>query len=164
MEFVTGVSTNVNLNTENYLNDLVESSKLKILNQKLVNDLYNSEVYVGLFKCFLRMYFMKKVLCWTNTNLMFKDKRFIDLDGLFCFFGLEIASSIVKYNQLRDYWNHGKFLGHNDFIDTMGRDRFLTTRSFLKIHPHINFCENSFIYPLWHRKYLINTSTVIVFT
>ena len=52
MEFVTGVSTNVNLNTENYLTDLVESSKLKILNQKLVNDLYNSEGYVGLFKFF----------------------------------------------------------------------------------------------------------------
>ena len=52
MEFFTGVSTNVNLNTENYLTDLVESSKLKIMNQKLVYDLYNSERYVGLFKCF----------------------------------------------------------------------------------------------------------------
>ena len=47
-----GVSTNVNLNTENYLTDLVESSKLKLLNQKLVYDLYNSEGYVGLFKFF----------------------------------------------------------------------------------------------------------------
>ena len=74
------------------------------------------------------MDFIKKILRWTNTNLMFKDKRFIDLDGLFFFFGLEISSSIEKYNQLRDYWNHVKFLGHNDFIDTMGRDRFLNTR------------------------------------
>ena len=52
MEFVTGVSKNFNLNTENYLTDLVESSKLQIMNQKLVYDLYNSEGYVGLFKCF----------------------------------------------------------------------------------------------------------------
>ena len=55
------------------------------------------------------MDFMKKILRWTNTNLMFKDKRFIDLDGLLCFFGLEIESSIFKYNQLRDYWDNGKF-------------------------------------------------------
>ena len=52
MEFVTGVSTNLNLKIENFLTDLFESSKLKIMNQKLVYDIYNSEGYVGLFKCF----------------------------------------------------------------------------------------------------------------
>ena len=35
MDFVMGVSTNVNLNTENYLTDLFESSKLKLLNQAM---------------------------------------------------------------------------------------------------------------------------------
>lgn len=69
-------------------------------------------------------------------NLMFKNKIFIDMNVLLCFFGLEIASSKVKYNQLRDYWSNEKFLGHHDFIDNMGRDRFLTKRSCLKIHPH----------------------------
>lgn len=50
MEFVTDVSTNVNLKSDNYLTDLLELSKLKIMNKKLIYDLYHSEGYVGLFK------------------------------------------------------------------------------------------------------------------
>ncbi len=68
--FVTGVSTNVNLKTKNYLTDLVHSSKLVIRNKKLVEELYMKEGFLGLFKCFFREDFMKKILRWTNTNII----------------------------------------------------------------------------------------------
>ena len=61
------------------------------------------------------------------------------MDSFMYFLGLEIGTSIVNINQLRDYWCKETFLGHSDFSSVMGRDKFLNTRACLKIHPNTKF-------------------------
>ena len=51
------------------------------------------------------------------------------MDYFMDFLGLDIGTSIVNLNQLRDYWCKGKFLGHSDFSSVMGRDKLLNTRA-----------------------------------
>ena len=95
------------------------------------------------------------MLEWTNINLLMKSEKLIDEDMLNAFFGLEIATSIVKMNCLRDYWSTKLFLGHQDFSKVMGRDRFLSIRSGLRIHPFTKYAVHSDKDPLWHSRLLM---------
>ena len=55
---------------------------------------------------------------------------------------LELGTSIVKLNQLRDYWDTGTFLGHKDFSSVMGRDIYLGTHAFLRLHPYMRYSDD----------------------
>ena len=78
------------------------------------------------------------------------------MDTFLDFLGLEIGTSIVRLNQLRDYWSKETFLGHRDFSGVMGRDKFLNTRTCLKIHPNTKFSSSSTNDPLWHSRHILN--------
>ena len=103
---------------------------------------------------------------WTNTNLIRNQRKQIDLDFL-AFLGLELGTSIVKLNQLRDYWDTGTFLGHKDFSSVMGRDIYLGTRACLWIHPYTRYSDDSNKDPLCHSRLLLdhfNQSSVEIST
>ncbi len=71
------------------------------------------------------------------------------------FVGLELATSVIKLNELRDYWSTAMFSGHPDFGKVMGRDEYLYIRSSLKLHHYKTYFDFKFWDPLWHSRPLL---------
>ncbi len=98
-EFVCGVSTDINLKTKkNYLKDLINDSHLYIRENKheFIMELYRKHKELGLFYCFIREEFLKKMWIWTNINIIWNTKNSIDKVSFKAFLGLELGTSICE--------------------------------------------------------------------
>ena len=47
------------------------------------------------------------------------------------YIGLELATSLIPLNQLRQYWSTSMFSGNTDFKRVMSRNRFMAIRGHL---------------------------------
>ena len=117
-----------------YIRQLLENTKLEILQHDEVRNAYKSKE-IGLFHLFLRQSMFNTICKWTNEELVKKGKNRITIEKFKAYVGLEIAMSIVKLNDISDYWSTAMFLGHKDFSNVMSRDDFESIRSSLKFYP-----------------------------
>ena len=142
-----------------YINTILESSKLHVLQENKVKSNYENYGVGGLFRLFLKDKFLDGILQWTNDALTKDARHVIDKQDLYMYISLEIGMSLVGYNQIKDFWAEGLFLGHDDFKNAMSRNRFSEIRSHIKIHPPFmdkqdpNINKND---PLWHSRFLLN--------
>jgi hypothetical protein len=72
---------------------------------------------------------------WTNAYLVINSDLPTTENGIDAYFGLEIAMSICKMNEISDFWSEKLFLGQKDFNATMNRNRFQRIRSAIQVHP-----------------------------
>ena len=57
-----------------------------------------------------------------------KGQGFISQEKFKAYVGIEIAMSIIKLNDISDYWSKKRFLGNKDISDVMSLNDFKTIR------------------------------------
>ena len=126
-------------NSNEYIRKRVSETKMHILQDQTVRNAYESRQELGLFQLFLQRSFIECVRQWTNKNMERKGQCTDDVEirseELYAYVGIEIATSLIKMNDLKEYWSTKLFCGHLDFQKVMSRDRFLKIRSLLQIYP-----------------------------
>ena len=143
-----------------FLSKLEQRSNLKVLRPKVVKSLVDSGNKLGLFNLFLPKAYINKIRVWTNQNLQSNGHTSVSVVQFNAYLGLELATSIVGMNRLKQYWSTKMFLGHKDFQRTMSRDTFLRIRTHLSL-----VCPNSVTAaekskdPLWHSRQLLEEFT-----
>ena len=142
-----------------YIKDIINESSPKILRPNMVVNAFKRNGVLGLFHLFITNDLLRTIVYWTNANIDdgAASTKPITLPELKRYIGLEIAMSVVKFNQIQDYWSNDRFLGHPDFQDTMGRQRFTDIRRFLIFrNPRINRYNEPSEDPLWHSRSILN--------
>jgi Transposase IS4 len=138
-----------------YLQGLMSSTKLKILQPNAVKEAYSERGNKGLFNLFLNGRFFSNVLSWTNGELAKKGHATVSREAFDAYLGLELAMSLNQLNQISYYWSTKTFLGNVDFRETMSRDMFCCIRSCLKFHEDRTHA-NAFTDPLCHCRTMLN--------
>jgi len=111
-----------------YLRELHVTSGLKVLQQSKVLKAYQDNGKMGLFKLFITREWFNTIRTWTNMKLIEKGKDSVNEIKFDAYIGLEMAMSIVSFNDTAEYWRSSMFTGHKDFINTMSRDDFCNIR------------------------------------
>lgn len=143
-------------NSENsYVQSLLERSDLKILQVDRVNRSYEQNGACGLFKLFISRSFLDKMRKWTNQCLKEDGMREANETKFNAYIGLELAMSLLQFNDLDEYWKNNMFQGHKDFKKTMSRDDFMRIRSHLKLRPPEYLYDSATNDPLWHSRSLM---------
>ena len=62
--------------------------------------------------------------------------------------------SLIRLNDISDYWAKGMFLGHADFMHVMSRDDFESIRGSLKFYPAYDGTL-ALVDPLWHSRLIL---------
>ena len=72
---------------------------------------------------------------WVNEKLKNKGLSTINENKFNAYVGLELVTSLVSVNDLKDYWSNEMFSGQADLKTTMGRDDFLEIRRNIILCP-----------------------------
>ncbi|CAN0060613.1 unnamed protein product, partial [Heterosigma akashiwo] len=108
---------------------------------------------LGVFHLFLKPSFFAAVFKWTNKEIEGRGGDPVTTEQFMAYVGLEIATSIVHFNNLKDYWSKGMFRGYPDFKNVMSRTTFQNIRGSLKFYPSIP--SEALNNPLWHSKFIL---------
>ena len=121
-----------------YVSHLMAQSGLHINHQDKAIKLFEKCGHVGLMYLFLPLSALNSIREYTNEKLAEKgSKSKCNKKEFMAYVGLEIATSLVPLNQIRDYWRSACFSGHPDFKNVMSRDRFKTIRGKLILKADI---------------------------
>lgn len=137
-----------------YIQSLMDASSLQILQRQKAERAYSENKEVGLFHLFLNKSFFHSILKWTNAELEKKGRNKITEKKLYAYVGLELAMSILRLSEIRDYWKQTMFEGHSDFSRVMSRDDFQNIRGSLRFYP---FYDSPIATkdPLWHSRLML---------
>ena len=151
-----------------YCRKWMDSCGLKVNHINAVQIAYKDRKEVGLFWLCLTKRFFDSVRLWTSKRLQLDSSRITELcsEELYAYVGLEIATSINKFNELREYWASRCFVGNADFRRVMSRDKFQTIRASLRFYPAYDHSV-AVADPLWHSRnqqehFMGNASSVAV--
>jgi len=113
-----------------YVKSILQSANLHILQPTLVNNAYDSEDRKrNLFHLFFTKNYLETVCCWTAKDFGMKGKRPCSAVEFYAYIGLELGTSLLKYNSIKTYWSKGCFIGHETFRDTMSCNHFESIRA-----------------------------------
>ena len=88
---------------------------------------------------------------WVNEKLKNKGLSTINENKFNAYVGLELVTSLVSVNDLKDYWSNEMFSGQADFKTTMGRDDFLEIRRNIVLCPPGAYDHGvASTDPIWH--------------
>ena len=102
-----------------YIKDLLQNCSTKLLQESRIWKEYLKNGNTGLFHLFLNRTLLATMLKWTNIELKKKGKAEICMEKLLAYIGLELAMSVLTYNEISEYWATGHFQGHKDFKAVM---------------------------------------------
>ena len=143
------------LSEENpYIKSLLESANLKIMQPKMVKKEYEERKELGLFNLFFSPDLTQGIFSWTKKKLEAKGSYFLTMDLLHSYLGIEIAMSLMRCNNIYDYWSHKKFFGSHDIKSAMSRNMFTKIRSSLGFYPMYDD-EVASKDPLWHSRVMM---------
>ena len=137
--------------TTPFMQKLVRDSGILVRQEGLVRQAFDKRREAGLFQIFLHRSFFECIQQWTNKFPV--RKRKYSIEDVKAYIGLEMASSIVRMNDLKDYWSTEIFLGNHDFQRVMSRGKFLQIRSELRLYPFYD-SELAHKDPLWHSNFM----------
>lgn len=86
-----------------YIQELFEITRLEMLQPDAIQCAYTSKE-LGLFHLFLRKSMFESIHKWTNEELERKGKNAISREKFNAYVDLEIAMSIIRLNNISDYW------------------------------------------------------------
>ena len=139
-----------------YIQGLVNQSALHLLQplraKKALEGPYKE---LGLFFLFLTQTYLETVRNWTNERMIRKGLAEITKEQLLAYLGLEMGTSLLRMNEIKEYWSTGPFMGNETFKNSMTRKRFIDIRT------HITFrapkeqerdLQGQQDDPLWHSR------------
>lgn len=139
-----------------YLRDLRTMSGLEILQRSKVVKAYEENGKLGLFRLFITREWFNTIRKWTNKKLDEKGRDTVNESKFDAYLGLEMAMSIVSFNDTAEYWRSNMFTGHSDFINAMSRDDFCHIRSCVVLkNPEAYDHDEASADPLHHSRRLI---------
>ena len=143
--------------TNSYLKLLETNTGLKVIQHTKVTQAFTQSGKLGLFRLFLTNSWFKGMRTWLNKKLKQAGKDEISERKFRAYMGLEMATSLVKMNDLKSYWKKEMFAGHRDFKETMSRDDFLFIRSNIVLRDPDDYShEEASSDPLWHSRKILN--------
>ena len=114
---------------------------------------YKDSKELGLFRLFVTRSWFQAMRKLVNTNLTAKGLPTINKMQFNAHVGIEMVTSLVSVNDLKDYWSDEMFCGQADFKNTMSRDNVLHIRSNVVLcHPSLydhHEASNDTIWYLW---------------
>jgi len=116
------------------LEALNESVGLHIRQPNRAKRAFEESGPLGLFRLFITRKFLVAIRDWTDRSLDEAGKKRVNKMELNAHLGLEMATSLVKLNHIKSHWSVSMFGGHNDFWQTMSRDRFLKIQANSRLH------------------------------
>ena len=129
-EFTEEGNESVGANKSNrYLQWLERNTSLFLLQPDRAKYAYAKDKKYGLFSLFVTKSMFNCIRVWSNANLKAKGMKPTSAAKFKAYLGLELATSIVHMNDLKQYWSNKIFNGQHDFKETMSRDDFLHIRS-----------------------------------
>ena len=139
-----------------YVKKWRKRSQLKILQPGLVRAaLKRSDKEMGLFHLFANRGFLEGVRKWTCESMIEKHQEPPSSSKFNACIGLEIATSVARCNDIKDYWGQKMFLGCPGFSAVMSRSDFQRIRSGLTLHPKYAHDE-AVADPLWRSRHVLN--------
>jgi hypothetical protein len=154
--WVLDVDNDDEITTKNeYILGLIKTTSLFIRQKEKVSSTFDLEGNVGLFRLLLTNQWFNSVRTWTNNRLVQKGLKPVNIDKFRAYLGLEIAMSIVQYNDMKYYWKTDMFTGHDSFKSCMSRDDFMSIRANLQLRPTYSHYEASSD-PLWHCRSMLD--------
>ena len=141
-----------------YIAKQIARTRLFILQKQRATNAFRAQGHVGLMHLFCPSSQIDTYRQYTNEKLLsLGPKKAASVLEFNAYIGLELAMSIVKFNQITDYWCNSTFLGHQDFKSTMSRTRFMQIRSSLKLKANIMAGEvQSGLDPLYSARRFLN--------
>jgi hypothetical protein len=141
----------VKLLDNDYVNGILKSADLHILQPGQVSSAYNSSWKESdLFHLFFTKNFLETICKWSNEALISKGHKSCSSKEFFAYIGLELGMSLVKYNDIKSYWASGCFVEHDTFRDCMSRTRFQNIRSAVRFSAQSSYDANmAHNDPLW---------------
>jgi hypothetical protein len=137
-----------------YVKRLLDIADLHILQPGEVNLAYgSSSKQLGLFRLFSTSNYVETVCKWTNESLQQKGQKSRSMKEFQAYMGLELGMSLLKYNDIKQYWAEGCFLGHEIIRGTMSRTRFQQIRASVCLQSYDG--QTAANDPLWSRRSLL---------
>ena len=102
-----------------FLSSLESSSGLKVLQRVRCMKKLKTQDYSGLVSLFFGDKMIDTIWKFTNVRLIQKGYKKTTKKMFRAYIGLEMAMSIVHFNNIKSYWRTGVFVGHEDFKSTM---------------------------------------------
>ena len=102
---------------------------LQIIQETKAINLWRSKGHVGLLHLFLPLDSLNTYRQYTNVGMSnLGPNQAINMKEFMAYIGLEVATSLIPLNQLRQYWSTSMFSGHPDFKKVMSRNRIMSIR------------------------------------
>jgi Transposase IS4 len=95
-----------------YVQYLLDSSQLHIIQPDNVKKAYKTAGVLGLFHLFITSSWFESMRVWTNKRLISKGKKVVSKNQFRAYVGLELAMSIIQMNNMRSFWQSEMFTGH----------------------------------------------------
>lgn len=155
-------------NENAYVKSLENQSDLKLLQSARIMKSFNDAGVLGLFRLFLTDTWIDAMRTWTNNSMAQKGLKKVNEKMFKAYIGLELAMSIIRINDIKNYWRSDMFCGQRDFQETMSRENFMNIRSNLVLRdPNQYDHEVASADPLWTCRALLehfqkNISTIAV--
>lgn len=165
---VDDVDDNLPPPNRSYVADILSNSSLRILQSGRVKKAFSESKELGLFRLFITRQWFEAMRSWVNEKLTIKGISTINENKFKAYIGLELATSLVSVNDLKDYWCKEMFSGQVDFKTTMGRDEFLEIRrNIVLCHPNSYDHVVASNDPIWHSRKMLehiqkNCATIAV--
>ena len=145
-----------NVNNE-FLQSLSSGSCLKLLQRAQCIKKLKAKGYSGLVSLFVSDPFIDQIWKFTNAWLIQKGYKKCTKRQFRAYVGLEMAMSIIQFNDIKSYWKERIFVGQQDFKSTMSRNCFQQIRGSLCTYdPDKDYkAKKSSKDPLWHSRVLM---------
>ena len=92
-----------------YLKKLLKSSDLELLQEGNIRNLTNVKEFRGSVSyLFMTKHFIKTITEWTKSKI-----PDITVNDIHVYMALEMGMSLIKMNEIANYWSSGKFIAYN---------------------------------------------------
>ena len=95
---------NVVTGSNSFLQELKDSSHLKLLHRPKIVKAAHERGYSGLLSMFIMNDFFDNIRSWTNTRLKENGHKVVSTKMFRAYIGLEMAMSFLQYNDIKTYW------------------------------------------------------------
>ena len=142
--------------TSDYINNLISITSTKLTQPLAIKTAYETNGEIGLFKLLYSQSLQNSMLEWSN-NVNARTTHFeMSAKEFSIFAGLELAMSLHKCDNIKDYWSTKLFVGDSSFSEYQSRNQHLETRRNIQLHPIFNDATQNTNDPLWHSKHILN--------
>ena len=118
-----------------YIQSLLHTADLKILQPRMVSRMYSSRKELGLFSLFFSPTLIEGIRSWTQQRMLEQGFGNLSSELFNSYIGIEIAMSLMHCNDPYDYWSEKRFLGSVDIHQIMSRNTFTHIQSSIKFYP-----------------------------